>query len=341
MVGTVDLEITGAGDKDELSLSGVAAAGSDHLFVVPDEGGSVLRLARHGGGFRLDGTHPVADLVPVAGEPGDEIDLEGLDVAGEELWLAGSHSAVRTRIRKTAPVAAIPRLLATVERPAARRLLARIPLVDTGKGAQPARSATRADGTVQTALSLVPDGLHTALLDDPHLGPFLTLPSKDNGLDIEGIAAVGDQLLLGLRGPVLRGWAVLLTITPRPSDIPGRFAIDPPITHFLDLAGLGVRDLARSGDDLLVLAGPTMLLDGPSRILRIRGAGVRPPARVLRAGDLEQVGPDLAVGVGADHPEGITVLDRPGGPRLLVVYDSPTGSRVHGRTTRAELRALD
>ncbi|MNG03413.1 hypothetical protein D3C84_864920 [compost metagenome] len=32
--------------------------------------------------------------------------------------------------------------------------------------------------------------------------------------------------------------------------------------HFFALNGLGFRDLCTSGDDLLILAGPTMDLDG-------------------------------------------------------------------------------
>ena len=51
-----------------------------------------------------------------------------------------------------------------------------------------------------------------ALAEDEHLGPFLQmgLPSKDNGFDIEGLAVQGNQVFLGLRGPVLRGWAIIL-----------------------------------------------------------------------------------------------------------------------------------
>ena len=62
-----------------------------------------------------------------------------------------------------------------------------------------------------------------ALRQDPHLGPFLRtshgeadgkharapLASKENGFDIEGLAAFDRRLILGLRGPVLRGWAML------------------------------------------------------------------------------------------------------------------------------------
>lgn len=340
-MATIDLELAGLTGKDAFSLSGVSVAGSDHLFVAPDEGGSVLRLGRHGDGYRLADSVAVSDVVEVAGEPGGEIDVEGLDVADGLLWLVGSHSAVRPRIKKSVPDDEVPGLLAVVKRPAARRLLARIPLVDTGHGPQLVSSAERVDGSIVTAASLVADGLHSALQADPHIGPFLALPGKDNGLDIEGIAIVGDRVLLGLRGPVLRGWAVLLEITPRAAAATGRLEIGTPITHFLDLEGLGIRDLARHGDDLLVLAGPTMVLDGPSRVLRIRGACSGSMPVVVRSHDLERLGPDLAVGVGEDHPEGITVLDRAGGPRLLVIADSPARTSVHGSTIRAVLLPLN
>ena len=57
------------------------------------------------------------------------------------------------------------------------------------------------------------DALTRALRDDPHLGPFLSIPSKDNGFDIEGLAAAPNgRLFLGLRGPVLDGWACILEI---------------------------------------------------------------------------------------------------------------------------------
>ena len=57
------------------------------------------------------------------------------------------------------------------------------------------------------------DALTRTLRDDPHLGPFLSIPSKDNGFDIEGLAAApGGRLFLGLRGPVLNGWACVLEI---------------------------------------------------------------------------------------------------------------------------------
>jgi hypothetical protein len=84
-----------------------------------------------------------------------------------------------------------------------------------------------------------------------------------------------------------------------------------------------------------------MLLDGPSRVLRLPGAGTVPPPVVVRDHHLTQVGPDLPVGVGEDHPEGIAVIRHGGEPHLLVIYDSPAKARVHGATVRAERLRLD
>jgi hypothetical protein len=82
--------------------------------------------------------------------------------------------------------------------------------------------------------------------------------------------------------------------------------------------------MTRHGDDLLILAGPTMLLDGPSRILRIRHGATDPLPDAVRSNDLVQLGDDLRVGRGHDHPEAITVIPTASGqPGLLIAYDTP------------------
>ena len=331
----------GAGG-DALSLSGVAAVG-EYLFLAPDEGASLVRLRRSGDAeYTAATSYPVADFVDTPEDTGDELDLEGLDIDGGYLWLAGSHSAVRTRVRDQTSSDEVPGQLAAIRRPKARTLLARIPIRDSPAGPYPAvTSATSATSPGElTAARLSGDdgGLLDQLRRDEHLGPFIGLPGKDNGLDIEGLAVVGQRILLGLRGPVLRGWAVILELQPRPDrDNPKRLRLasmddgnDPARyrKHFADLAGLGIRDLIRNGDDLLLLAGPTMLLDGPSRILQIPDGAVRSLPAALRGSDLVQLGPDLPVGAGADHPEAITVIPFTGSsPRLLVAYDSPSRQR--------------
>jgi Protein of unknown function (DUF3616) len=147
--------------------------------------------------------------------------------------LLGSHSAARTRVRDSTPASSVPNLLAEVTEPAVRRLLAHVPVVEVRDGAGPVASAPLVGGKTVHAASLTESALHVALHDEAlqgrrHIRSFLSLPGKDNGLDIEGIAAVGTRLLLGLRGPVLRGWAVVIEIELRESaDQPGRLELAP------------------------------------------------------------------------------------------------------------------
>ncbi len=79
------------------------------------------------------------------------------------------------------------------------------------------------------------------------------------------------------------------------------------------------------GDALLLLAGPTMDLDGPVRVIRWQPdrQNDRRPG-VVPEGELEVVA-DLPYGVGCDHPEGLVRL---ADGRLMVVYDSPSPARI-------------
>lgn len=75
------------------------------------------------------------------------------------------------------------------------------------------------DGTKRRAAQLRCDDqgndLTKALRRDGHLRSYFSIPGKDNGFDIEGLAVVGKKIFLGLRGPVLRGWAVILELALR------------------------------------------------------------------------------------------------------------------------------
>src|SRR6185312_4743218 len=174
------------------------------------------------------------------------------------------------------------------------------------------------------------------LVTDPHLAPFLAIPSKDNGLDVEGLAVHGDTLYIGLRGPVLRGWACVLEVLPTTDDRDPtrlRFAAFHDGTryrkHVLDLGGLGVRDLCPDGDDLLVLAGPTMALSGPVQVHRWRGAIAGGGGPVVRDAELP-VETTVTNGEGVDHASAISLFgpDASDAPaQLLVVYDSPAADR--------------
>jgi Protein of unknown function (DUF3616) len=186
--------------------------------------------------------------------------------------------------------------------------------------------------------------LTEALSGDEHLGSFLTIPGKDNGFDIEGLAVAGERFFMGLRGPVLRGWAVILEVAimedrDQPSTLRLK-AIGPNDRlyrkHFLHLGGLGIRDLCVQGADLLILAGPTMDLDGPVTVFRWPGGTDPKGEDVVPTSGLERV-LDVPYGQGVDHAEGMTLFSPDGGTArsLLVVYDSASESRQVGENTVA------
>ena len=240
------------------------------------------------------------------------------------------------------------RSLVKVSRDGNRFLLARIPLSDD---ATPSLERTvERNGHTRTAARLRGDAVGSALTEalatDPHLGPFLAIPGKDNGFDIEGLAVAGDRVFIGLRGPVLRGWAVILelaleqqdasTLTLKPIGPDDR----PYRKHFLDLGGLGVRDLCVQGDDLLVLAGPTMTVPGPQKVFRWPGGARLDRESLVFGEDLPVL--DIPVGTGPQQAEGMALFDRDGnGNRsILLVYDAAENRQRDERTVEADLFAL-
>ncbi|GLW13210.1 hypothetical protein Misp01_83380 [Microtetraspora sp. NBRC 13810] len=310
------------------NLSAVRADGPG-LWVAGDETATIEHLIHTDGHYGDQRGFALGDFVDLPAGRDQEADIEGIGRDGGWLWAVGSHSLKRKRV-KSADQDRARKRLATVVREENRFILVRLPLVGEGTARV---TPVRRDGE-RTAAILAGPGRNLAdmLARDPHLAPFLALPGKDNGLDIEGIAVRGDRVFLGLRGPVLRGWAVLLEIRPQTHPAhPHRLRLaplgeDPYRTHFLNLGGLGIRDLCPHGDDLLLLTGPSMSLDGPVRLVRWRGALVADVPAVLTAADLEVIA-DLPYGEGCDHPEGLAVIGEGDAERLMVVYDSPAPGR--------------
>lgn len=341
--------------RDGLS---VALRTGSSLWVANDESVSLERLtvcevdSTGKSSFTRDhrqyALHDFFDLpLPAHGATADDIneaDVEGLACDGKYLWIAGSHSLRRKQPKDGDGVKKAHKRLASISADGNHYLLGRIPLVKDGDGFTLAREATHKDK--QRSAAMLRGDEHgnelTALLrEDEHLGPFLAIPGKDNGFDIEGLAVAGKHLLLGLRGPVLRGWAVVVEVAPVDDEQPGRLRLGPVDEdgrlyrkHFLDMHGLGIRDLCVQGKDILVLAGPTMDLDGPVSLFRWRGGAEPGKDCVLAAHALERV-LDLPFGHGVDHPEGIALFadDKGGGEALLVVHDSASPSRQIGDST--------
>ncbi len=331
------------------NLSGAAFSGGC-LWVVGDEASSVDRLtrldplARETLRYGAGRSFALADLLDLPGAADEEADLEGMAVVGDWLWVVGSHGRKRKNAEPGLNHADNARRLAKVSLDGNRLLLARLPIEPDAEG-QPCLVRKAHDG--RRALRLKGDAkanLLTRLLrDDPHFDVYLKIPGKDNGLDIEGLAVDGNRLLLGLRGPVLRGWSALLEVAIEAQGDSLRLAPfdDSGVMlrkHFLQLAGLGVRDLHFCGDDLYLLAGPTMVLDGAIRVFKWPGA------RALLASNREAVRFESALveitslphGHGLDRAEALCELPdelADAHPAWLVLYDAPGPDRKDGEYT--------
>ncbi len=300
----------------------------DTLFVACDEGAGLERLLQDGDGFGHHRHIPLADLVDLPEGPDGEVDIEGLAINrgkdGHWLWIVGSQSLKRDKVKDNAaePLAD----LADVDWDANRQFLGRVPLVEVDGGLWPVAQ----DGDRRAAhLRFRSKGqLRKWLRRDRHLRDFLNLPSKENGLDVEGIAVRGDRVWIGLRGPVLGESALVLEMEMKLTGkghlkarrIEGRSRFRK---HFVDTDGQGIRDMKWDGDDLLLVTGPVLSGDGPAAILRLHGfAQLSKPGYVGEAGQtLVQRLPYREL---ADHPEGLVRWD---GSEWLVLCDSPGPER--------------
>jgi hypothetical protein len=281
------------------NVSGIACS-DGVVWTVSDEGRSLQRLEPSGNGlgkmkdFKID---KLIDNLPDDAETGKkgELDLEAIDVHDGALWLAGSHARVRIeRKPETAPpdVKCRPRL--------GRCLFARIPLKDGEPGPGPRALPHTGDGALRPALE-----------GDPWLHLFRDLPSKENGIDIEGMAIFDGRPILGLRGPLIDGLAVAVEVNLDDHA----FKVRGVTPHFLDLCGLGIRDLARWRGGLAVLAGPTGPAAGPFALHYWRPDDPRMTAKppIVFSWDSPTGGP-------SGKPEGICP-DPKDDRRMIVVSD--------------------
>lgn len=323
-------------------LSAVIFTPDQHLWLGSDETTSLERLSQideHT--FSNHKTFALAEIIELPASPEEEIDIEGLTYADYYLWLVGSHSTKRKRPKPDKKDKKNIKRLATVESEANRYILARIPLVD-GELFQSCDHPKHHNQKLTAAkLQLTEKGniLMDALESDSHLSPFILsrIPSKDNGFDIEGIAICGEKIYLGLRGPVLRGWAIILEIEVKINSDNSLGLKEIGASgqlykkHFLNLGGLGIRDLTFDGQDLLILAGPTMDLDGPVKLFRIKNGLNLPEDSLVWE---PEVVLSIPHGEGKHHAEGMTPFAPIAQhPSVLMVYDSPDETTLlDGRT---------
>lgn len=308
---TIVLDYGEAGATPKLidSLSTIVCNGR-FLWSAADEGRTIECLKMDGDRYTLHRQVRLDHVFTTTKIPGeetnDEIDIELIDIAGGRLWICGSHCRVREKPDKDKPNVPKPEV---IPQPS-RCLFGSVDLKGNG--------GALANGG-QT-LPFERDGsLRDRLAKDRFLSGFMDLPSKENGFDIEGMVVVKNKALFGLRGPLIGSFAVVMEVPIKD----GLRIHGGEVMHFLDLDGLGVRDLARRENDLLVLAGPVSSADGPFRIYRWK------PRKTDTVQDLgKPILDDWTKG--SEHPEGMCRLDYRGAEGILILYDSPD----HGRRIR-------
>ncbi len=347
-------------------LSAVARIGKT-LWLASDEGAHLDRLVETAPGqYGQRKQLPLEQIFATDGDdsenggkslkPDSEMDLEGLAIDGQDggpwsLWMVGSHATTRkdpmpeTMSRKKA----LKRLTKT-ERPGNRFFLGRVPLVllpDQTFDIPSRSDISDGHGPETFSFDRRKSAFVDLLQDDPHLKRFLKLPSKENGLDIEGLAVRGERVFLGCRGPVLRGYAVIIELALKSENgqlvaqrLEGKQRYRK---YFLPLGGLGTRSILLDGEDMIILAGPTMPVGVPSQVYRWQGAMGHEESAVIGDSELELLG-DLPANMDDDRPEAIEHWSREEGARsLMVVHDTPAPGRVDKirKTILADVIELD
>ena len=234
-----------------------------------------------------------------------EADFEGLTLSGDRLYVVGSHSSTEQEAESRQDLQEEPQ--------------------GAGGLAMDRRSRTLAGFCIHAQARLTAGRkikTKAVLHDHPMLGAFAGLPSKENGVDIKGLAAKDGVLHLGFRGPVLReNFVPIARVDPSGSD--------EPELPFVKLAGGGVRDMAATTDGFLILAGP----NGAHQdwLFELRHRHPRPMVTGTTGPQGGTVKHLCSVPPDPDgNPEGVAIVSRSAtAADVILVYDS--GERLIAR----------
>ena len=278
-------------------LSGAAVVG-DFLVLGGDEGHKVQILVRDAAASAWRPQRRVS-----LAQEDQEADIEAIDYGQGHLYVIGSHSFRRRRMKPELSVRKNRERLLEVQHEPARNRLYRLAFDgQTGKVGR----AERID-------------LSKRLRKDPLLGLFYGLPSKENGIDIEGLAYRDEQLYLGFRGPVLRDNYVPVMVLE--FDRPKHYEL-----RFVRLDGQGIRDMVALRDGFLILAGPVNDAPGPFCLWWWDGGDQVPGSDH----DVRAAVPLGAVTTsGGAKAEGLALLaEHDDGADVMVVYDTDTAGQA-------------
>lgn len=353
------------------NLSGAAFIG-EHLYLANDEGRQLLCLTRE-----TDKRYGSCTPIDIEGlfklqddefDPNKEFDLEALAVDSHDgrivrLWMIGSHAMGhdeppgsdlkrlglrRQRNRLLFGCVEVDQRGVLVPRSGRHLRIRPIGGTWTTRFLSALREASpSASGFVREASALT----HLAIPGDvaDTIGwftPYTMASTKENGLDVEGLVirrrdddASKVVALVGLRGPVIDGFAVIIEVEIRDYNRRRLKLESEPRFHLLDLKGFGVRDLQWRGDDLVILAGPTMTRQKESELFCWPNAwkemvALDPDTNVFENEAMELLGKLPMKDDGG--PEVIATIT-PGGSDYMLLRDGIKGKRLKGSTYEAEI----
>ncbi len=280
-----------------MDLSGVVVV-DNYLVIGADEGHQLQVL----GGCEQADCWCVVRKMALAKQD-QETDIEAIAFADGHLYVTGSHSARRRRVKLELSVRKNRERLLGIRRQTERNRLYRIPF-------------RAEDGYLGKPKSI---DLSKRLTKDPLLGAFCGIPGRENGIDIGGLAMVDGRLLVGFRGPVLRdGFVPVMDLD---FDRPKAYEL-----RFVRLEGQGIRDLVALDQGVLILSGPVNDMPVPFRLWWWDGADQVP-------GKDRAVRPAVALGeittAGGAQAEGLALLAQHGRAcDIVVVYGTSNSAQA-------------
>ena len=230
------IEFKGDVEKDT-DISAIASFG-DFLAIGSDESKRKIQILEKEENFYKFQPNLEIELPASAENEDQEIDIEGMSISnGDTLFIIGSHSLKRLKVKtKNSYLKNRERITRVIPEDRKNTIFKLTLEPQTGK--------------LKKTEKIKIINIKAIIEHDSVLGIFTKIPSKENGVDIEGIASDGDTLYIGFRGPVLRDNYVPVMVIDEFKD-PSDYEL-----RFVDLQGSGIRELTKVKDGFLIIAGP-------------------------------------------------------------------------------------
>ena len=314
------IEFEGKVKKNE-DISAIVSFGN-FLAIGSDESKRKIQILqqKESSEFTYEVRKDLEIKLPVLAEEDDqEIDIEGMSISnGNTLFVIGSHSLKRLKVKTDETYDQNRERIKNVISEDRKNSIFKLTLdPQTGEEKEKEKRKT------------IP--IKKTIENDSVLGIFVKIPSKENGVDIEGIASDGDTLYIGFRGPVLRENYVPVMVIEDFED-ESNYEL-----RFVNLGGNGIRDLCKVKDGFLMISGPVGDGKGPYQLYFWDGLDSIPGKDRQQEAQITLLG-EIPCAKGA-KAEGITVIEETSSVyKVIIVYDGlPNGAATLFQITKPAL----